>query len=262
MKQEKTDSGDPGSDIWYCLQLPATAYETALELQRALVDARIDQKMDANIPDVNIPDVNILLLLEHPPVFTLGRRGGRENLIVPETFLKKSGISIVPVERGGNITYHGPGQLVGYPIINLKNARMDVHTYVSRLEDIMIGTAGDYGVDAGRNSKNRGIWVGNSKMGSIGISIRHGITFHGFALNVNPAMDPFSWINPCGMNDIKMTSIEKELGQSVSMEKAYQSVRRHIETVFDVSVVTLPETSWLQKILSKRDLPHYKKELI
>jgi lipoate-protein ligase B len=249
MKQDKNDSGSPGPNIWYCIQLPATAYQTALELQRALVDARIDQKTDANIPDVNV-----LLLLEHPPVFTLGRRGGRENLVVSETFLKESGISIVPVERGGNITYHGPGQLVGYPIINLKNALMDVHTYVRRLEDIMIRTAGDYGVDAGRNSKNPGVWVGNNKMGSIGISIRHGITFHGFALNVNPAMEPFSWINPCGMNDIGMTSIENELGQSVSMEKAYQSVRRHIETVFDVSVVTLPETSWLQKNLIEKRL--------
>jgi lipoate-protein ligase B len=249
MKQDKNDSGNPGSNIWYCIQLPATAYETALALQRDLVDARIDQKTAADIPDADI-----LLLLEHPSVFTLGRRGGRENLVVSETFLKESGISIVPVERGGNITYHGPGQLVGYPIIDLKKARMDVHTYVNRLEDIMIRTAGDYGVDAGRNSKNPGIWVGNNKMGSIGISIRHGITFHGFALNVNPAMEPFAWINPCGMNDIGMTSIENELGQSVSMEKAYQSVRRHIETVFDVSVVTLPETSWLQKNLIEKRL--------
>lgn len=233
---DKINPDGTGSNIWHCIQLPATEYLTALELQRSLVDARAAQKMNANI----------LLLLEHPRVFTLGRRGGRENLMVSETFLKESGISVVQVERGGDITYHGPGQLVGYPIINLKNARMDVHTYVGRLEDIMILSAGDCGVDAGRNSKNRGIWVGNSKLGSIGISIRHGITFHGFALNVNLSMEPFSWINPCGLTDIGMTSIETELGHSVSMEKARRSVRSHMEDVFKIKVKDFePDTTCL-----------------
>ncbi|MBW2592890.1 MAG: lipoyl(octanoyl) transferase LipB, partial [Deltaproteobacteria bacterium] len=202
----------------------------------SLVDARTAQKTD----------VNILLLLEHPRVFTLGRRGGRENLMVSETFLKKANIPIIQVERGGDITYHGPGQLIGYPIINLKTAHMDVHTYVSRLEDIMILTARDCGVDAGRNSKNRGIWVGNNKMGSIGISIRHGITFHGFALNVNLALEPFSWINPCGMTDIGMTSIEKELGRSVSMKKVRQSIKHHMENVFEIKIKDFePDTTGL-----------------
>ncbi len=223
---KKINPGGKGSSTWHCIQLPDTEYQTALELQRTLVDARAAQKMDSNI----------LLLLEHPRVFTLGRRGGRENLMVSETFLKKSGISIIQVERGGDITYHGPGQLVGYPIIDLKTAHMDVHTYVSRLEDIMIRTAVDCGVDAGRNSKNRGIWVGNSKLGSIGISIRHGITFHGFALNVNLSLEPFSWINPCGLTDIGMTSIEKELGHGVSIKKARESIRRHMEDVFKIKI--------------------------
>ncbi len=227
MKQERYDSGNVGPDIWYCIQLPATEYQTALELQRSLVDARVAQKTD----------VNILLLLEHPRVFTLGRNGGRENLIVSEAFLKKSGLSVVQVERGGDITYHGPGQLVGYPVINLKTAGLDVRTYVTNLEEIMIRTALDCGAEAGRNSKNRGIWVGNNKMGSIGISIRHGITFHGFALNVNLSLEPFSWINPCGMTDIGMTSIEKELGQSVLMEKARQSIRHHMEDVFAIDIM-------------------------
>ena len=117
--------------------------------------------------------------------------GGRENLTVPEQRLTDAGISMVQVERGGNITYHGPGQLVGYPIIDLKTARMDVHTYVSRLEDIMILTARDYGVDAGRNPKNRGVWVGNNKMGSIGISIRHGNHFS----RIRPQTSTWRW-NP------------------------------------------------------------------
>lgn len=245
MKQKKYDSGSAGADTWYCVQLPATEYQTALALQRSLVDARVARKTD----------VNILLLLEHPRVFTLGRNGGRENLIVSEVFLKKSGIPVVQVERGGDITYHGPGQLVGYPVINLKTAGLDVHTYVTNLEEIMIRTVLDCGVKAGRNSKNRGIWVGNNKMGSIGISIRHGITFHGFALNVNLALEPFSWINPCGMTDIGMTSIEKELGQSVLMEKAGQSIRRHMEDVFAINIKDfkpeIPGLDVVDRILKK-----------
>lgn len=245
MKQAKYDSGNQGSNIWYCIQLPFIKYRTALELQHNLVDARTVHKMDANI----------LLLLEHPRVFTLGRHGGRENLMVSEAFLKKSDISLIQVERGGDITYHGPGQLVGYPIIDLKTAGMDVHTYVSRLEDIMILTAMDCGVDAGRNSKNRGIWVGNDKMGSIGISIRHGITFHGFALNVNLSLEPFSWINPCGLADIGMTSIARETGHNISMDQVRQFIRRHMEDVFEIEIRDFePETHGLDivdRILKK-----------
>ena len=239
MKQDKNDSGSPGLDIWHCIQLPTTAYENALELQRSLVDARTAGTMD----------VNMLLLLEHSRVFTLGRNGGRDNLVVSEVFLEESGISVVQVERGGDITYHGPGQLVGYPIMDLKRSGLDVHTYVTHIEEVMIRTALDYGVKAGRNSKNRGIWVENNKMGSIGISIRHGITFHGFALNVNLVLEPFSWINPCGMTDIGMTSIKKERGQSVPMAKVRQSIRHHMEDVFKIKIGDFkPETLELNRV--------------
>ncbi len=154
---------------------------------------------------------DIILLLEHPSVFTLGKRGGRENLVVSETFLESRNIAIVQTERGGNITYHGPGQLVLYPVIDLGKQRIGVSDFVHMLEEIMIKTASDFGVIAERNPLNHGIWVENSKIGSIGLSVKRGVCFHGLALNVSLDLTPFSWINPCGMAGVAMTSLKKEL---------------------------------------------------
>jgi lipoate-protein ligase B len=181
---------------------------------------------------------NILLLLEHPAVFTLGRRGGLENLTVSREFLDKSGIPVIQVERGGNITYHGPGQLIAYPIIDLEAARLDVDKYVELLEEIMIRTAREFDVQAQRNPLNRGIWMGNNKMGSIGIAIRKGVSFHGLALNVNLSLEPFTWINPCGLDQVGVTSIEKESMQDVSMQEVRQAFKNHFKTISEVELVT------------------------
>jgi lipoate-protein ligase B len=219
---------DPGPDRkWLCIELPATEYKEAWHLQSNLVDAKYNK----------ILRKNVVLLLEHPPVFTLGRRGGLNNLSVSENFLKKAAIPVIQVERGGNITFHGPGQLVMYPIINLQAAKLSVVHYVENLEEVMIRTAADWGITAVRNSLNRGVWVGNNKLGSIGIAIRRGICFHGMALNVNTSLEPFQWINPCGLRNTGITSMERELSRNVSMKRVRERIKYHLEAVFDVALI-------------------------
>lgn len=156
-------------------------YSQVLTLQRDLVQARQDRELAADA----------LLLVEHDPVFTLGRRGLRDGLLVSEAFLKQQGISLVHIERGGDITYHGPGQLVAYLIMDLRLAGLGVTSFVCNIEEVMLRTARDAGIQAHTDPKNRGAWVAERKLGSIGIAVRHGITFHGLALNVNTDLTPF-----------------------------------------------------------------------
>jgi len=207
---------------WLYVDLPIMGYKEAWDLQAKIVAARKDRIIE--------PD--IVLFLEHPPVFTLGRRGGLNNLTVSEAFLEKEGIPVIQVERGGDITFHGPGQLVIYPIIDLGAARLGVADYVTALEEVMIRTAAHWGIKANRNPRNRGVWVGNSKLGSIGVAIRHGVTFHGLALNVNTSLEPFSWIHPCGLDDTEITSLERELLHTTPLSQVRESARHNMEDVF------------------------------
>jgi lipoate-protein ligase B len=211
---------------WLCVDLPVTEYKEAWQLQSRLVAAKYHKPTHKNV----------VLVLEHPPVFTLGRRGGLDNLRVSENFLKKSVIPVIQVERGGNITFHGPGQLVVYPIIHLQAVGLSVIHYVENLEEVMIRTAADWGITAVRNPINRGVWVGKKKLGSIGIAIRRGICFHGMALNVNPCLEPFRWITPCGLENTEITSMERELCGNVSMKLVREGVTHHLEAVFDVAL--------------------------
>jgi len=210
-----------------CIDIPVMGYRQAWDLQGRLVTARRDKTIDTNV----------VLLLEHPSVFTLGSRGGLNNLTVSESFLKKAGVPMIQVERGGDITFHGPGQLVVYPIIDLRGARLAVVDYIENLEEVMIRTVADWGIKAIRHSMNRGVWVGNNKLGSVGIAIRRGIAFHGMALNVNLSLKPFGWINPCGLQDARMTSMERELCRKVPMNQVRRSVKEHLEAVFSVELV-------------------------
>ena len=148
------------------------------------------------------------------------------------------------MERGGDITYHGPGQLVIYPIVNLKKAGFGVVDFVEAIEEIMIRTLDDWGIRAERNSLNRGAWVGRSKIGSIGIAVRRSISFHGLALNVNTDLDPFTWIHPCGLQGVTVTSMEKILGQQISMVEVKKRAAFHLQEVFGVRL----ESSSLEKI--------------
>ena len=211
---------------WLAVDLPRTEYDRAQTLQERCVAAKHAGRLTKDL----------MLLLEHPPVFTLGRNGGRENLMVSDAFLQKAGVSIRLSERGGNITYHGPGQIVGYPVLDLQRARLGVADYVAALEDLMIAVAGEWGVAAQRDSRNRGAWVNGAKVGSIGFCLRHGMTFHGFALNVNNDLTPFGWINPCGLEGVRMTSLARAAGYDIPMDRLRQSVWRQVRAIFDVAL--------------------------
>jgi lipoate-protein ligase B len=189
---------------------------------------------------------DVLLLLEHPPVFTLGRRGGRENLLVSEAWLGRSGIAVVQIERGGNITYHGPGQLVVYPIVHLPSLGLGVVDLVDRLEEVMIRTCAAWGVASGRNPMNRGAWVGMKKIGSIGIAVRRGVSFHGLALNVNLDLKPFGWIQPCGLEGVAVTSIQAEAGKPVDIADVKRIVHAHIEAVFQTRLTPIDRQGLLR----------------
>ena len=214
------------------IDIPLMEYRRAWDLQTRLVAARIDGTLNADV----------ILSLEHPRVYTLGRRGGRENLTVSEDFLKEKGISVVQVERGGNITYHGPGQLVVYPILKLASHHLSVTGYVDALERIMVNTATAWGIQAKGDEKNRGVWLGSAKLGSIGITVRRGISFHGLALNVNLSLEPFHWINPCGLSGISMTSIADLVDRgvdAVDMVDARQRMRQEFCRELETEVVHL-----------------------
>lgn len=209
------------------VRLGLVPYQEAWDLQTRLVAARCTFELKQDV----------ILSLEHPPVFTLGRRGKREHLKVSEAFLQTQGIGVLHIERGGDITYHGPGQLVIYPIVDLRKARLGVKDLIWGLEEVMIRAAADQGVGAERNNLNRGVWVGRRKLGSIGIAIRHGVSFHGMAFNVNTDLHPFSWVDPCGLSGIQMTSLKQELGKEVTMEGLRDAVASHMEGVFNAKIV-------------------------
>jgi len=222
---------DPFERSAVCVDLKRLEYKRALTLQLKTVHSKIK----------NTDNRDTLFFVEHPSVFTLGKRGGKENLTVSKSFLDKKKISVIQTNRGGNITYHGPGQAVFYPIVDLEKNNIGVKDFVNGLEEIMKRTALDANVAANRNKKNHGVWVGNSKLGSVGISIKKGISFHGLAMNIHNDLEPFGWINPCGLNNIEMTSLKKEIERdkkcySVTMKTIRQSFCNHFASVFNYKV--------------------------
>lgn len=237
--EQSISNRNPGR--WYCVNLPPADYRQVWQLQQELVAARKEKTID----------IDTVLMLEHFPVFTFGRRGGMENLTVSENFLKKTGIGLIQVERGGSITFHGPGQLVVYLILDLQAAGLALTDYVTRLEEIMLRIAADWGIDARRRSLNRGIWVDSKKMGSVGIAVRHGIAFHGLALNVDLSLEPFSWIHPCGLKGIQVTSLARESEQSVPIGKVRAHVQDHIKNVFNVQLEAIDLPALQQRLCRK-----------
>jgi lipoate-protein ligase B len=176
-------------------------YGEALELQRAAARARIDGRLDQDL----------LLLVEHPPVVTLGRSSKNANLLVDKAGLAARGIELFEVERGGEVTFHGPGQLVGYPIIDLKRHKQDLHWYLRQVEEVMIRALASLNIAAERVPKLTGVWTKGRKIASIGVHARDWVTWHGFALNVSTDLSFFDVMVPCGIPDVQMTSVEREL---------------------------------------------------
>jgi lipoyl(octanoyl) transferase len=205
-------------------RLGRVSYAEALQLQRELVEER---KAD------RIPDT--LLLLEHPHVLTLGVKGdgGRSNILASAERLQELGVEVFEAGRGGDVTYHGLGQIVGYPIIDLKPDRQDVHRYVRDLEEVMIRACADFGISAGRIKGLSGTWVHEQKIGAIGVRVSRWVTSHGFAFNVNTDLDYFNLIVPCGIADRGVTSLSQLLGRTLDLHRVEDHLTRHFCDVFD-----------------------------
>jgi lipoyl(octanoyl) transferase len=204
-------------------RLGVIPYAEGLEIQKQLVE----QRRAGEIPDQ-------LLLLEHPPVITLGvkTRNNRSNIVAASSTLEAEGVEVYESGRGGDVTYHGPGQLVGYPIIDLKPDRCDVHRYVRDIEEVMIRTAASFGIEASRLAGLTGAWVGNEKLAAIGVRIARWITSHGFAFNVNTTLNHFDLIVPCGISDKGVTSLQKLIGCDIPMVEVEDAVELAFRRVF------------------------------
>ncbi len=210
-------------------RLGRVPYGRGLDIQAALVADRQARR---------VPDH--LLLLEHDPVFTLGRNARRENVLFPADALRARGFEVFETGRGGDVTYHGPGQVVGYPILDLAPDRCDVHRYVRDLEEVMIRTCADYGVQAGRVEGLTGTWVGQDKIGAIGVRLSRWVTSHGFAFNVTTDLAPFSLIVPCGIRGRGVTTLSRLVGREVPLDEVMDRLAFHMGAVYDRRLVAPP----------------------
>lgn len=206
-------------------RLGRVGYADALALQERLVEARKQERIG-----------DTLLLLEHPKVITLGRGAKRHNLLLGEAALRERGYELFETGRGGDVTYHGPGQLVAYPIVDLKPDRVDVRRYVSDLEETMIRVCADYGLGAERADKLNGAWIEDRKVGAVGVRISRWVTMHGFALNVSTELAAFGAIVPCGIGDRGVTSLERELARTVPLREVEQRAAQHLADVFGATL--------------------------
>lgn len=211
--------------LWI-VDLGTADYEECVRLQHELLERRLKGEIE-----------DTLLLLEHTPVITIGSSGGDNCLLVPESMLIQAGVKLVHTDRGGNITYHGPGQLVGYPIFDLRNHGKDAHALLRNLEQVVIDSLADYGIDGERVSGLTGVWVGDDKICSIGLAVRRWISYHGFAVNVDPNFEHWSLIHPCGLVDRQVTSMSRILGVPVDMNDVKSTVASKSAQVFGAEIV-------------------------
>jgi lipoate-protein ligase B len=225
-------------ELW-TVPLGQLGYEQALELQRNLARDRIS----GAVPQ------DLLLLVEHPPVVTLGRSSKQKHLVASPEFLQSKGVELFEVERGGDVTFHGPGQLVGYPIIDLKRHRQDLHWYLRKIEEALISSLDDYGIPGERNTAYTGVWTRGKKIASIGVHARDWVTWHGFALNVTTDLSYFDLIVPCGIDGVVMTSIARELGSDdISMQDVRDRVTARFAAAFDLTPVITSRSTLLESV--------------
>jgi lipoyl(octanoyl) transferase len=198
-------------------------YKTAYEIQKNIRDDVISKKRN-----------DTLILLQHNPVITLGTRGKTENLLVDKKSLQKEGIEVIRTDRGGDITYHGPGQIVGYPILDLNKHKKDIRLYVQKLENIFIKLLSDlYKIDAHmEDGKYAGVWIGKEKITAVGISVRKWVTMHGFAFNIKTNLNHFSYINPCGLDGRSVTSLEKIIKKEISIDTMMTTLTEYFIKIF------------------------------
>ena len=199
-------------------------FRDAWDLQKDLFNSRYQKEIN-----------DTLLLLEHPHTYTLGKTADRKNLIAEDKFLNQNEISVYEIDRGGDITYHGPGQIVGYPIIDLTEWQEDTHKYLRALEEVIIKTCAEYNITGGRNPDYTGVWVGDNKIAAIGIKVSRWITMHGFAFNVNTDLSLFDGIIPCGIKDKNVTSLQNELGITIDINEVKSIILKIFTEVFEYS---------------------------
>jgi lipoyl(octanoyl) transferase len=229
----ETENGHPTSEqalppVW-CVRAGTIEYGSALDLQKRLEATR----REGEIPD-------LLLLLEHPPVYTRGRRSTPDELPMGENWYRAQGIDITDTDRGGRVTYHGPGQLVGYPVVSLRPYGDDVHDYIRRMERLIINSLAACGIEAGPVEGLTGVWTPERrKIASIGVHVNRGVTTHGFAINVNNDLQPFEWIVPCGIDHCRMSSVSRELRREVDLSAFIATVCVEFGRVYERRPLTV-----------------------
>ena len=228
-------------ELIYC-DLSLIDYKEAWDLQKEIVELRHNKKIQ-----------DVLFLLEHPHTYTLGKVADKKNLVGSDEYLAKNKISIYDIDRGGDITYHGPGQIVGYPIIDLNDWQKDTHKYLRALEGTIIRTCSSYDLTGIRDPKYTGVWISNRKIAAIGIKVSRWITMHGFAFNVNTDLSLFSGIIPCGISDKEVTSLQRESGREIKISEVKNLLVENFKKVFSYQTITN---------IQKDELPKSRIELI
>lgn len=204
----------------YC-DLGLIDYKDAWDLQKSIHQLRVENKID-----------DVLFLLEHPHTYTLGKTADKKNLVGDEKYLRENNISVYDIDRGGDITYHGPGQIVGYPIINLTKWKQDTHKYLRAIEEVIINVCNEYGLNASRIDYLTGVWIDDRKICAIGIKVSRWITMHGFAFNVNTDLKLFDGIIPCGITDKDVTSLNRELKKDIPLNEVKEKIMHHFMNEF------------------------------
>ena len=224
--------------------LGLTPYQEAWDIQQEIFDDIVAQKItNRKLPEEEqIPTKSEFLFVEHPHVYTLGKSGDVNNMLLDEETLKQKGATFVKVNRGGDITYHGPGQVVGYPIIDLDNFFTDIHLYLRKLEEVIINTIAEYGIKGERSEGETGVWldVGKPsarKICAMGVRTSRWVTMHGFALNVNSNLAYFDYIVPCGIKGKAVASMHAELGREIDMEEVKEKIKKHFQIIFNTQLI-------------------------
>lgn len=210
------------------IDLDFIEYDKAWDLQKEIFKLRTGDEIN-----------DTFFLLEHPHTYTLGKTADKKNLISNEAFLNKYGIKIYDIDRGGDITYHGPGQIVGYPIIKLSNWKEDTHLYLRNLEQIIIDVCSDYGLQTGRIDDLTGVWIEDRKIAAIGIKVSRWVTMHGFAFNINTDLNLFNGIIPCGITDKKVTSLQHELGKEITINEVKENLVEKFKSAFSYDTYSI-----------------------
>ncbi|MCZ4243452.1 lipoyl(octanoyl) transferase LipB [Pedobacter punctiformis] len=217
-------------------------YQQAWDQQEDLLNKTVAVKTENRVNGTHLPTPNHLIFCEHPHVYTLGKSGHPENLLLDEAGLKEKHATYYKINRGGDITYHGPGQIVGYPILDLDNFFTDIHLYLRTLEEAVILTLKDYGIESGRYPGYTGVWLDADnekarKICAMGVRCSRWVTMHGFAFNVNADLNYFKNIVPCGIDDKAVTSLEQELGRKLDMEEVKGKLKNHIASLFGMKLI-------------------------